>query len=141
MNHEPDAQVSKPGADAPGLFETFQYLSHEATAVSKELVALVGAELSLAVKSIPKLIATGAAALFLLITSWLSICVALAYGSYAVTGFAWLAFVSFAAIQLVALASCKFLITRLSRNLTLPYSREFFNDLQRGHHEPENKTS
>lgn len=141
MSEQRETQASELGAQAPTLLETLQFMSTEATALGKELFALVGSELALAAKSLPKLVATGIAALFFGVMSWLSVCAALSYVMYAMTGWGWLAFVSFAVFQLGALYACKVFITRYAHYLSLPYSRQFINDIKRGPDEPSNEAA
>lgn len=136
MSEPRDATTSQPGANAPGLLETIQYLSTEAGALGKEFFALIASEVSLAAKSLPKLIGTVFAALFFAVTSWLSVCAAIAYGIFALTELGWLGFVTFAALQCAALYACKVFISKYAHYLSLPYSRQYFNDLKRGHDEP-----
>lgn len=141
MNEYSDASTTEPGANAPGLMDTVQFLAAEFKVLGKEFFAMASAEVALAAKSLPKLIAMVFAALFFAVTSWLSVCAAVAFCLYAMTGWAWLGFVSFALFQVGALYGCKILIERYAHYLSLPYSRQFFKDLQRGRHEPSTESA
>ena len=111
-------------------------LARETYAIAQEFLALLMLELRLAARSVPMIIALAVVGFLLAIFTWLSFAVGVAWiGATLLNSTGW-GIAVFLVVHLLALVACRMAIARYVRNLTLPNSRKFLQDVEANLREP-----
>lgn len=102
---------------------TFMLVATQTLGLIKSSIDLLGLELMLALKAVPKLIALSVGLVFFLSLAWISFSVCMSWVAFHFTGEIGAAIFGFLFVQLTAVAVVLFSMKCTKRALTLPHSR------------------
>lgn len=91
---------------------------------SVDLMGLAGAEMLLAIKSLPKLIMLWLLMMPIILLSWCAFSGLIAWLVFTMSAHAGLSLVAVFLLQILLLASCRWLFVQYRQRMTLPYTRD-----------------
>jgi hypothetical protein len=126
-DNEPSSK-STPGQVLATL-QTYLGLAKEAAGLVNNLLELTALELLMALKALPKIIATSLCLLFFVALAWISLCVGVSWGVSIWVGSIGAGLLCFFVIQLFMIMILLLLLRKYRRFLSLPNSRAQFNQI------------
>ncbi len=104
-----------------------------------DIADLARIEALIAVKSIPRLLMLWLIMMPVILLTWCSFTVLIAWGIYSITGQIGFGFFSFFLQQVLLLVGCYLLYTKYKKRMTMPYTRKHVNEFLKGFsNEPSN---
>lgn len=133
----PDGAEAAPGADQQEMSaaQNFMLVTTQSLGLIKSSIDLLGLELLLALKAVPKLIALSLGLVFFLSLAWVSFSACLSWLAFHFTGEVGAAVFCFFFVQLAAIAFVVLSMVRCKRTLTLPNSRAQAKEIAEVFHE------